>query len=117
MEVREGTQKGPPYLPSWSQLTLDKLPVSHRAGAQRQTTIHSHIHTYGLFRVPDNLPSSSSCALPCCCEVKERTSALHCKTSQLPSFNTLSLCMYSSETSLGLSNRCRFSSVTSLGWS
>ena len=42
--------------PSWhwagrGGYTLDRLPIHLRADIQRQTTSHSHIHTYGQFNI------------------------------------------------------------------
>lgn len=31
--------------------TLDRSPVGHRANTERQMTIHTHIHTYGQFKI------------------------------------------------------------------
>ena len=52
---RQGSRGGAGADPSrhWAKAgyTLDRSPVYHRADTQRQTAIHSHIHTYGQFRV------------------------------------------------------------------
>lgn len=71
----------PSYCLAMGSFILHRLAVQHRADILRQTSVHTHTHTYGLFRVGKSAkthvkahgehvekPDTESNPEPSCCE-------------------------------------------------